>query len=169
MKSCWWWGPLLQLPRPPLPLATSNLGSGLGSGQKIAVAISNSFYVAFFPNSGLHTKFHPNWTKNITLKRFSIAFRPSRNWHMPCIRPCLYAKSDIENFQLLRKYLTHIRASMTSLLKITLHYITLHCSTRWGIDVIWQIITLLYSEVLTSFGILYPHCVRRNNIKMPIS
>ena len=39
-------------------------------GKKMAVAISNSFYVVFLPNFSPHTKFHSNHMKNAEVEIF---------------------------------------------------------------------------------------------------
>ena len=38
-------------------------------GQKVVITTSNAFDVVFLPNSFPHAKFHPNWTKNIKVKK----------------------------------------------------------------------------------------------------
>ena len=58
------------------------------------IAISNSFYIFFLSNISLKANFHPNWMKNIKLKRFAIGFRSScsKNSHShfnPILDHCL--------------------------------------------------------------------------------
>ena len=52
---------------------TSGLGSGFGSGSqsKIRRRYLKLILCCFLPNSCPHTKFHPNWTKNIEVKMIS--------------------------------------------------------------------------------------------------
>ena len=52
----------------------SGLGSGLGSGSwsKNSRSHFKLILCCFLPNSCPHTKFHPNRTKNIEVKRFAI-------------------------------------------------------------------------------------------------
>ena len=52
---------------------TSDLGSGLSSGGKSKNSFSylKLILCCFLPNSCPHTKFHPNWTKNIEIKMIS--------------------------------------------------------------------------------------------------
>ena len=52
---------------------TSGLGSGLSSGSQLKNSRSylKLILCCFLPNSCPHTKFHPNWTKNIEVKMIS--------------------------------------------------------------------------------------------------
>ena len=52
---------------------TSGFGSGLGSGSQSENRRSylKLILCCFLPNSCPHTKFHPNWTKNIEVKMIS--------------------------------------------------------------------------------------------------
>ena len=52
---------------------TSGLGSGLSSGSqsKNSRTYLKLIVCCFLPNSCPHTKFHPNWTKNIEVKMIS--------------------------------------------------------------------------------------------------
>ena len=52
---------------------TSGLGSGLSSGSQLENSRSylKRILCCFLPNSCPHTKFHPNWTKNIEIKMIS--------------------------------------------------------------------------------------------------
>ena len=52
---------------------TSGFGSGLSSGSqsKNSRSYLKLILYCFLPNSCPHTKFHPNWTKNIEVKMIS--------------------------------------------------------------------------------------------------
>ena len=51
----------------------SGLGSGLSSGSQLKNSRSylKLILCCFLPNSCPHTKFHPNWTKNIEVEMIS--------------------------------------------------------------------------------------------------
>ena len=53
---------------------TSGFGSSLGSGSqsKHSRSYLKLILCCFLPNSCPHTKFHPNWTKNIEVKKISV-------------------------------------------------------------------------------------------------
>jgi len=58
---------------PPSAATASGFGSGLGSGSqsKNRRSYLKLILCCFLPNSCPHTKFHPNWTKNIEVKMIS--------------------------------------------------------------------------------------------------
>ncbi len=82
--------PLLQLPLTPPPPVARAVVWVVVVNQKIAVAISNS-RCCFFPNCCPHTKFHPNRTKNIEVKKIGY-WSALVGWSGLAINSCIHFK-----------------------------------------------------------------------------
>ena len=73
---------------------TSGLGSGFNSGSRSYLKL---IICCFLPNSCPHTKFHPNWTKNIEVKK--IGYRSALvGWSVQSKNSCIYFKLILFSF-----------------------------------------------------------------------
>ena len=79
---------------------TSGLGSGFSSGSQSNSSRSylKLIICSFLPNSCPHTKFHPNWTKNIEVKMISY-WLASVGWSGRSKNSCILFKLILFRFQ----------------------------------------------------------------------
>ena len=78
---------------------TSGLGSGFSSGSQLNSSRSylKLIICRFLPNSCPHTKFHPNWTKNVEVKK--IGYRlASVGWSGQSKNSCIHFKLILFGF-----------------------------------------------------------------------